>query len=346
MPQGRAVSSSDHVPVRPAVPDRQGTCFAAPAWPEQNRWMVHVVSVPDEALLRALLPLPEGVTGVVWDLASPPPVPRIDLVVPPYMGDWKARLPAVAAVRPALVQSQMLGYDGVDAWLPAGVRYANAVGVHEASTAELTIALLLASLRGIDGYVRQAARGEVQTPSRGTSLADRRVLLLGVGGVGAAIAARLAPFEVDLVRLARTARTDDAGPVHGLNELPGLLPRAEVVILAVPLDTTTTGMADRAFLAAMPDGALLVNVGRGPLVVTGDLVAATADGRIRAALDVTDPEPLPAGHPLLTCPHVLVVPHVGGNSTAMLPRIAALVRTQLDRMLRGETPAHLVLPAP
>ena len=304
-----------------------------------------VVSVPDATLLRALEPLPDGATGVLWDLASPPPVPRIDLVVPPYMGDWKARLPAVAAVRPALVQSQMLGYDGVDAWLPAGVSYANAVGVHEASTAELTIGLILASLRGIDGYVRQAARGEPQAPTRGTSLADRRVLLLGVGGVGAAIAARLAPFEVDLVRVARTARTDDAGAVHGLDELPDLLPRAEVVILAVPLGAATTGMVDRTFLAALPIGALLVNVGRGPLVVTDDLTAATADGRIRAALDVTDPEPLPAGHPLLTSPHVLVVPHVGGNSTAMLPRIAALVRAQLDRMLRGDPPAHVVLSA-
>ena len=289
-----------------------------------------VVSVPDATLLRALEPLPDGATGVLWDLASPPPVPRIDLVVPPYMGDWKARLPAVAAVRPAL---------------PAGVSYANAVGVHEASTAELTIGLILASLRGIDGYVRQAARGEPQAPTRGTSLADRRVLLLGVGGVGAAIAARLAPFEVDLVRVARTARTDDAGAVHGLDELPDLLPRAEVVILAVPLGAATTGMVDRTFLAALPIGALLVNVGRGPLVVTDDLTAATADGRIRAALDVTDPEPLPAGHPLLTSPHVLVVPHVGGNSTAMLPRIAALVRAQLDRMLRGDPPAHVVLPA-
>ena len=303
-----------------------------------------VVSVPDEALLRALDPLPAGVTAVLWDLASPPPTPRIDLVVPPYMGDWKARLPAVAAVRPALVQSQMLGYDGVDAWLPASVPYANAVGVHEASTAELALGLILASLRGIDAYVRQAARGEPQVPTRGTSLADRRVLLLGVGGVGGAIAARLAPFEVDLVRVGRTARVDGAGAVHAFGELPDLLPGAEVVVLAVPLDGTTTGLVDRAFLAAMPDGALVVNVGRGPLVVPDALVGATADGRIRAALDVTDPEPLPPGHPLLTSPHVLVVPHVGGNSTAMQPRIAALVRAQLQCLLRGDPPAHVVLP--
>lgn len=302
-----------------------------------------VVSVPDAALRDALLPLPDGVSVVVWDLRTPPPVPRIDLVVPQYMGDWRERLRAVPAVRPRLVQSQMLGYDGVAAELPPGVPYANAAGVHEPSTAELAIGLILASLRGIDGYVRQAAAGGQQVPTRGTSLADRRVLLLGVGGVGAAIARRLAPFEVDLVRVGRTARTDEHGAVHGMTELPALLPSAEVVVLAVPLDASTQGLVDRAFLAALPDGALLVNVGRGPLVDTDALVEATASGRIRAALDVTDPEPLPAGHPLLASPHVLVVPHVGGNSTAMLPRVVALVRDQVRRLLAGEPPANVVL---
>jgi phosphoglycerate dehydrogenase-like enzyme len=304
-----------------------------------------IVSVPDPDLLRALDPLPDGVTAVVWDLASPPPVARIDLVVPPYMGDWKDRLSAVGRVHPRLVQSQMLGYDGVEQRLPPGIPFAAAVGVHEASTAELAVGLILTSLRRIDAFVREAAAGGPQIPVRGTSLADRRVLLLGVGGVGRAIARRLEPFEVDLVRIGRAARTDQHGAVHGFAELPALLPGAEVVILAVPLDPSTTGLVDRAFLAALPDGALLVNVGRGPLVDTAALVEATADGRIRAALDVTDPEPLPAGHPLLTSPHVLVVPHVGGNSTAMRPRVVALVRAQTARLAAGEPPLHVVLPA-
>ncbi len=302
-----------------------------------------VLSAPDDELLAALQPLPAGVEAVLWDLATPPPVPRIDLVVPPYMGDWKDRLTGLAAVRPRLVQSQMLGYDGVAERLPTGIPFAAAVGVHESSTAELAIGLILASLRRIDTYVREAAGGTPQRPVRGTSLADRRVLLLGVGGVGRAIARRLEPFEVELARVARTARTDATGAVHGLAELPSLLPGAEVVVLAVPLDPSTTGLVDRRFLAAMPDGALLVNVGRGPLVDTAALVEATADGRIRAALDVTDPEPLPVGHPLLTSPHVLVVPHVGGNSTAMRPRVVALVREQLARIAAGAPPLHVVL---
>jgi phosphoglycerate dehydrogenase-like enzyme len=304
-----------------------------------------IVSVPDDELLAALTPLPDGVGAVVWDLVSPPPVPRIDLVVPPYMGDWKDRLAGVAGVHPRLVQSQMLGYDGVEHHLPPGVPFAVAVGVHEASTAELTVGLILASLRRIDEFVRQAAGGGPQTPVRGTSLADRRVLLLGVGGVGNAIARRLDPFEVDLVRVARVARIDALGEVHGRSELPALLRQAEVVIVAVPLGPSTVGLVDRDFLAAMPDGALLVNVGRGPLVDTAALIEATADGRIRAALDVTEPEPLPAGHPLLTSPHVLVVPHVGGNSTAMRPRVVALVRAQAARLVAGGAPQHVVLPA-
>jgi len=304
--------------------------------------MTLVVSVPDEALRAALGPLPDAEV-VVWDLAGPPPAPRIDLIVPPYLGDWRDRLPAVAAVRPRLVQSQLLGWDGVDRVLPPGVPFANAVGVHEASTAELAVGLVLAALRGIDEYVRQAASGGPQRPFLGTSLADRRVLLLGTGGVGTAIARRLRPFEAAVTRVARTAREDGEGAVHGIAELPALLPDAEVLILALPLDATTTGLVDAAALAALPDGALVVNVGRGGLVDTDALVAATADGRVRAALDVTDPEPLPAGHPLLTSPHVLVVPHVGGASTAMRPRMTALIREQLRRLAGGEPPQHVVL---
>jgi phosphoglycerate dehydrogenase-like enzyme len=301
------------------------------------------LSVPDDALLAALRPLPDAVTAVVWDLLGEPPVERIDLVVPPYMGDAVRRLPNVAAVRPRLVQSQMLGYDGVAERLPAGVVFANAVGVHESSTGELALALILAALRGLPAFARQAADGVWPTAFTGTSLADRRVLVLGTGGVGRAVTARLRPFEVELVRVARTSRTDDDGAVHGLDELPRLLPAADVVVLAVPLDASTRGLVDEGFLGAMRDGALLVNVSRGGVVDTDALVAATRFGSVRAALDVTDPEPLPAGHPLLTSPNVLISPHVGGNSTAMRPRIAALVRAQAERMRDGLEPLVLLV---
>src|SRR5699024_4574015 len=137
------------------------------------------------------------------------------------------------------------------------------------------------------------------------SLADRTVIVLGHGGVGRETARRLAAFDVDLVRVASHARDDDAGRIHGVDELPELLPRADVVVLAVRLSRDTYRLVDDAFLTSMRDGALLVNVARGKVVDTDALVAHLQAGRIRAALDVTDPEPLPPGHPLWSAPGAL-----------------------------------------
>ncbi|MEJ3405322.1 2-hydroxyacid dehydrogenase [Rathayibacter sp. YIM 133350] len=302
-----------------------------------------LVSVPGRTLrdaVEAMGPLPD-VEFIEWDLNAPAPRDRFDIVVPPYM-DALGRLGALASVQTRLVQSQSIGYDGVEDALPAGVVYANAASVHEASTAELTVGLILAAQRGIPDFVRAADRGQWQ-PSRRPSLADRSVLLVGVGGVGRAIADRLAPFEVLLTRVARHARDDDRGHVHGIDELPRLLPEAEIVVIAVPLSEQTTGLVDAAFLAALPDGALVVNIARGAVLDTPALLAELQSGRLRAALDVTDPEPLPDGHPLFTAPGVLISPHVGGATTAMMPRMARLLRDQIERMLRGKPPRNVVL---
>ncbi|MGH1525479.1 NAD(P)-dependent oxidoreductase [Leifsonia sp. L25] len=157
------------------------------------------------------------------------------------------------------------------------------------------------------------------------------------------MAARLAPFEVRLTRFARTGRRDELGDVHPISELAKLLHGAEIVILALPLTAETTGLVDDAFLESLPDDALLVNVARGAVVDTEALIRATASGRLRAALDVTEPEPLPAGHPLLALPNVIVAPHVGGNSTAMAPRMARLVLEQIERLGAGAEPLHVVI---
>jgi phosphoglycerate dehydrogenase-like enzyme len=300
-----------------------------------------LVSVPGATLRDALGTAPDGVEIVVWNLETPPPAAHIDLVVPPYMGG-SARLAALAEVTTRLVQSQSIGYDDVLEALPPGHVFANAATVHETSTAELAVALVLAAQRGIPDFVRAAAEGR-WAPARYESLADRRVLLLGYGGVGRAIEARLAPFEVDLVRVASRARDDEAGHIHGIDELPALLPNADMVIVGVPLSDETTGLVDDAFLSAMPDGALLVNIARGRVADTGAILAEAASGRLRFALDVTDPEPLPDGHPLFALPNVLITPHVGGASTAMMPRMARLLRQQIERMLRGDEPVNVVL---
>ena len=293
------------------------------------------MSLPGERLAEALGAVSPRVGLVRWDLAGPAPRDDLDLVVLPYQ-PGQGHLRWLAGVRTRLVQAQYLGYDGVAEALPPGHVYANARGVHETSTAELALALLLAGQRGIADFVRAAGPAE---PAWYPSLADRRVLLLGQGGVGRAIEARLAPFEVDLVRVARTARNG----VHAVADLPGLLPACEVVIVAVPLTVDTRHLVGADFLAALPDGAIVVNVARGPVADTAAIVREARSGRLRFALDVTDPEPLPAGHELHRLPNVLISPHAGGRSSAMLPRVAQLVRRQIDLLLTGNEPVDVVL---
>lgn len=300
-----------------------------------------VVSVPTSALADALAPLPDGVEVIVWPMDAATPRPVIDIVVPPYMSMHRV-LPRLEGVRTRLVQSQSIGYEGVAELLPAGHRFANAGSVHETSTAELAVGLTLAVQRGIDAFAVDSREG-VWAPRFTESLADRRVLLLGYGGVGKAVAARLAPFEVELTVVAHRAREEDGTIVHSVDELPALLPNADIVILTLPGGDATRHLIDDAALAALPDGALVVNVGRGPLIDTDALVAHARRGRIRAALDVTDPEPLPQGHALWNTPGVLISPHVGGASSAMGPRMLRLLRTQIDRLHRGEEPVNVVI---
>lgn len=305
-----------------------------------------VVTVPTARLAADIHPVPDGVEILVWDLSTPPPRERLDIVVPPYLRG-RDRFRVLADAEISLLQGQMIGYDGVADLLPTGLRFANAATVHETATGEQALALALAAQRHIPEFVRAQDRGE-WIRSWAPGLADRRVLLLGFGGVGQAIAERLLPFEVSLTVVARTARTVDHDrlgkvTVHAIDELPRLLPDAEIVILGLPDTASTRHLIDDAALSALPDGALVVNVGRGPLINTDALIEHARRGRIRAALDVVDPEPLPAGHPLWSTPGILIAPHVGGASDAMHPRIARLVRTQIERMLAGEPPVNVVL---
>ena len=298
------------------------------------------VALPDRNMLDALEPI-AGVDLVLWDLTGPPPSGRFDLLVPPYMGK-PAALAALDGVEVGLVQSQSIGYDGVAAVLPGGCLFANAAGVHETSTAELALGMMIASQRGMPDFVRNQASGAWDNSQR-PSLADRRVLLVGYGGVGKAIEARLLPFEAHVTRMASRERDDERGRIHGIDALYEQLPLHEIVVVSVPLSEHTHQLVDQKFLAAMPDGALLVNVARGPVADTDALLAETSSGRLRAALDVTDPEPLPAGHPLWTTPGVLITPHVGGASSAMFPRMVRLVRQQISLLLAGEEPVNVVL---
>ena len=236
-----------------------------------------------------------------------------------------------------VVQTMTAGVEHIRRYVPEGVLLCNGRGIHDTSTAELAVALTLASLRGIPDFVRAQGRAE-WVPDTRPSLADREVLIVGYGQIGEAIEARVLPFEASVTRVARRARDG----VHAIEELPDLLPSADVVVLIVPGTEQTTGLFDAAMLARLKDGALLVNVSRGPVVDTDALLAELQTRRIHAALDVVDPEPLPAEHPLWQAPNLLLVPHVGGNSTAMEPRAHRLVREQLHRFAAGEQLANVM----
>jgi phosphoglycerate dehydrogenase-like enzyme len=275
--------------------------------------------------------LPEEHDGV------PASVAEVEFYVPPYRFSVADSEVMRQMPRLKVVQTMTAGVEHVRPFVPQGVQLCNGRGIHNASTAELAVGLAIASLRGIPDFVRAQDRGEWR-PIRARSLADRTVLIVGYGDIGAAIEERLAGFEVDVVRVARSAREG----VHGYDELAGLLPHADVVILIVPMTDETRGLVDRDFLSRMKDDALLVNVARGPVVDTDALVEALNTRRIHAALDVTDPEPLPEGHPLWSAPNLLISPHVGGASSAMKPRAYRLVRQQLERFAAGEPMANVM----
>ncbi|MBA4866137.1 2-hydroxyacid dehydrogenase [Streptomyces sp. PSKA54] len=265
----------------------------------------------------------------------------------PYMRPASVKTePMLAMPAVQVVQTMTAGVDdvlGVASRLPAGVRLCNARGVHEASTAELALALTLASLRGIPDFVRAQQTGTWQSGFR-PALADKSVLIVGYGAIGSAVEDRLVPFECARVaRVARSARDSERGPVHPISDLPQLLPHADVVILTTPLTPETRGLVNAGFLASMKNGALLVNVARGAVVDTKALLAEVESGRISAALDVTDPEPLPPGHPLWKAPGVLISPHVGGPTSAFLPRAKRLLVAQLNRFAAGEPLDNVVL---
>jgi phosphoglycerate dehydrogenase-like enzyme len=298
-------------------------------------------TVPDESMLERLRGVVPEVQLSVWRPDSGPgPGAAVDLAVLPYMvgPDYLAHLDG----RPVrIIQSQMLGHDRVDELLPAGMTYCNAVRVHESSTAELAIALVLASQRGLSTFRDQQAErrwSRFRTPG----LLGARVLVVGAGGVGQQVAARLAGFEADVQLVARTSRASTYGPVLAMGAIWDELPKSDVVILAVPLTDETRGLADARFLGAMRDGALLVNVARGPVVDTDALVREVAAGRLRAALDVVDPEPLPAEHPLWSLDSVLISPHVGGETESMTAAVDRLIVGQLRRLVAGKAPEHVV----
>jgi phosphoglycerate dehydrogenase-like enzyme len=277
----------------------------------------------------------DGAPGEGGEL--PASAAEVELYVTPYRfsaadGELLGRLPNLK-----VVQTLSAGVEHISKWVPEGVTLCNGRGIHDTATAELAVTLTLASLRGIPDFVRDQDRATWE-PVKRPSLADKQVLIVGYGQIGAAIEDRLLPFGCSVTRVARSARDG----VHAITELPELLPRADVVIVIVPGTPETTGMFDAGLLAKLKDGALFVNMARGPVVDTDALLAELESGRFDAALDVVEPEPLPEDHPLWHAPNLLLLPHVGGNSDAMDSRGRRLVREQLQRYAAGDPLVNVI----
>ncbi|WP_167143043.1 2-hydroxyacid dehydrogenase [Canibacter zhoujuaniae] len=307
------------------------------------------VSLPDSRHLAALQEEFSGqnIDFLVWDMRSAPPAEKIDLVVPPYLDSAKT-LARLEGVETQLVQWQSIGYDGVSDYLPSGVRFANAASVHETATAELALGLIIAAQRDFKRFFQQQAEG-IWRGGTTRALADRRVTIIGAGGVGRAIAERLVPFEVQITMLANSARDLELTggltvSVREIADLHAMLAETDILVLAVPLTPDTAGLIGAVELAQLPDDALLVNVARGRVVDTAALVAEVASGRLRTANDVVDPEPLPEEHSLWQQDGAIQTPHTGGDSDAMHPRMFALLVRQIRHLMRGSTPENLVKP--
>ena len=236
------------------------------------------------------------------------------------------------------LQLASAGFEHVLDLVPPHIAICNAAGVHDTGTAELALGLALAHLRRIDKAAVDRLTHSF-APVYTDSLADKRVLIVGYGRIGQAIERRLAGFEVaSVTRVARTARTDPA--VHAVTDLPDLVGQADVIFLSLPGSDSTRHIVDAALLARMADGTLVVNVGRGGLIDTAALLAE--HGRIHAALDVTEPEPLPPDHPLWTAPSITWTPHLGGFTRAYEPRYDALLRAQLLKLAQGQPLLNVV----
>jgi len=297
------------------------------------------VWLPDQGAVSLMGGLPAGLAADVWAGGEqlPDSADEVEVVVLPFEVP-ASRLQLLAKLpRLRLIQLMSAGAENIIPFVPPGVTLCNAQGAHDPAVAEWITAVILAQVRQLPRFMAAQQAG-TWAPVRSESLAGQTVLIVGYGSIGEATERTLAPFGVKFERVARRPRPG----VMTMDDLPDALPRADIVILLVPVTPATTGLVDARFLAQLHDGALLVNAARGSIVDTSALLAELTSGRLRAALDVTDPEPLPAGHPLWSAPGLLLTPHVAGAMTTDASRVMALVKDQLARYAAGEPLRHVV----
>jgi phosphoglycerate dehydrogenase-like enzyme len=308
------MSSSRRVVALPDLPDR-------PRWPDLPRAV-------------DLILLPPGDTATPWPDLSP-----VELLVAGF-GHRDRLIEVLPSMRELrAVQAMSAGVDWLRGAVPDGVTVCNARGAFDAPLAEWVVGVILAFGRGLL-RARDAQGRHAWEPFGLDELAGRTVVILGLGSIGGEVGQRLRPLGVQIVGVARTAR---AG-VAGMADLDRLLPMADVLVDLLPLTSETDGLLDARRLGLLRDGALVVNGGRGRTIRTAHLLAEVRTGRLSAALDVTDPEPLPPDHPLWALPNVLVTPHQSGDSRQASDRVWQIVESQVRRFAAGE-PLDNVVPA-
>ena len=256
---------------------------------------------------------------------------EVTFYVPTYMGGRPALELTKKMPNLKVLQVPNAGYEDALEFLRPGITLCNGRGIHDDSTAELAVALAIASLRGFVTFIRDQDKGEWVNKTY-NSINDRKVGIIGYGSIGSTIARMLSGFSVEIVAFTQSGRDNTIA----ISDLDKHLPTLDVIFLILPLTKESKHLFDARRLALMKDGALLVNVARGPIVDTDALIKELNSGRITAALDVTDPEPLPKDHPLWSAKGVLISPHVGGNSSAFDKRARSLFESQLNLLAEGK----------
>lgn len=285
--------------------------------------------------------LPPGVTADVWDGSDDVPAERtaVEALVVPLIASETSRLRDVVATLPNLrfMQSLYAGVDWIAPTVPPGVVLANTGAANAKPVAEWVVAMLLSHLRELPRFAADQREHRWQRAMTDT-LAYKRVTVLGFGPIGQALQAMLLTFGAEVTVFARTARPG----IRAIATLPDVLPTTDILVVLTPLNEATEGLVHGGVLSALPDGAIVVNAARGPVVDTADLLAELETGRLHAILDVTDPEPLPPDHPLWDAPGCTITPHFAGATTRYFDNVYPLIRQQLVRLVAGEVPLYLV----
>lgn len=264
-----------------------------------------------------------------------PRVGEVAFVNPPFNADYRALIDAMGALE--VIQTISAGVDTVVDAVPERITLCSGRGTHDGPVAEWTIAAILAGLRHFAFFHSEQLAGRA-TRRTASELSKMQVTFLGFGSIAQVAEQMLAGFQPRIVRVARRAREG----VHGVDELDAILPSTDVLVILLPLTPATRGFVDATLLAKLPDGALVVNAARGPIVDTAALLMELQSGRLRAVLDVTDPEPLPADHPMRQVPGVLITPHSAGATVGGMDDVFRFVAEQVRRFGRGEPLANVV----